>query len=137
MPDRGTSVVTKSPWQARVGAALAGVVAVLYVVLATGGDVVDEDVTAVVGIAASLFIAAVCATGAVLVRSRRATVVLLAVAVVPLLIWGLLSMTIGPLLLLAAGFLIAALVKVVSQGRGEEPAQAEYGKTDPIGRSDR
>lgn len=69
---------------------------------------------------ANLIFASVCALAAALSRIYRAAVALLCLAVVPLLVWGVLSMAMGPAFLIAAGFLIAALVKVVSTARAQE-----------------
>ncbi len=78
--------------------------------------VTHEDVPIVVGIITSLLVASLCAAGAGLSRHPRTSLVLLLVALIPLLVWGVLGpMTIGALFLFAAGLLFMALIKVASR----------------------
>lgn len=115
-PSRSSMAKPRGPWQAWVGAALTGVVTLVYF-LATA-DLLGEawTVTAATG---SLVFASVCALSAALSRAYRAAIVLLSLAVVPLLVWGVVSMAMGPAFLIAAGFLLAAVVKVASAARAQ------------------
>lgn len=115
-PSRPCVAKPRGPWQAWVGAVLTGVVTLVYF-LATA-DLLGEAWT-VAAAASSLVFASVCALGAALSRTYRAAIVLLSLAVVPLLAWGVLSMAMGPVFLIAAGFLIAAVVKVASTARAQ------------------
>lgn len=116
----------RGPWQAWVGAALTGVVALVYSLAAS--PVAGETWT-VAGITASLVLASVCAFGAVLSHTKRAALVLLCLALVPLLVSGAASMGMGPAFLIPAAFLIAALVKIASAARRREgcPSLASHG----------
>lgn len=116
-PRRPSATKPLGPWQAWVGAALACTVTLVYVSVVTAEGIVAEDVWTVAGVTASLIFASVCALGAALSRTALAALVLLGLAVVPLLAWGVLSMGMGPAFLVAAGFLIAALVKVAPAAR--------------------
>lgn len=99
----------RGPWQAWVAAALSGASTVLYVVVVTRGATAPEDVANIIGIAASLGVAAACTAAAALGRHRRTALGLLWIALVPLLVWGVLgAWTIGGLFLLAAAFVMAA-----------------------------
>lgn len=106
---------SKGPWQAWVGSALAAVFTLFYLVGLSIEGVESEDVPGVAGISLSLIAGSVFAGLAAWARNRRAAVVLLVLALIPLLVWGILgAMTIGGLFLVAASFLIAALTKVAS-----------------------
>ncbi len=98
------------PWQAWVAAALTVASTGLYLALVTGEGVAEGDLSKVIAIAGSLTVAAVCAAGAAVVRSRRISAGLLVVALVPLATWGVLGApTIGGLFLLSGAFVGAAL----------------------------
>lgn len=66
------------------------------------------------GVTAGLIFASACAFGGALSRTNRAALVLLGLAAVPPLVLGVLSMAMGPAFLLAAGLLVAALVKLAA-----------------------
>ncbi len=106
---------SKGPWQAWVGSALAAAFTVFYLVLLSTEGLTSEDIPKVTGISLSLIGSSVSAALAAWSHNRRAASVLLVLALIPLLVWGVLgSMTIGVLFLVAAGFLIVALIKVAS-----------------------
>jgi hypothetical protein len=62
----------RGPWQAWIGALLAGGSTLAYIAIVSAEGVVPEETWEVAGIAASLVFASVCAAGAVLASPIRA-----------------------------------------------------------------
>lgn len=111
------------PWQAWVAAGLTTGSTGLYLALVTGEGLAEGDLSKVIAIAGSLTIAAVCAAGAALVRSRRISTGLLVIALIPLATWGVLgASTIGGLFLLSGAFVGAALWAVSRSSRERDGA---------------
>lgn len=102
------------PWQAWVATGLTAASILLYVAIVAGEGIAEGDLLSIIGIVASLVVAAVCTAGAALLRRRQTSIVLLVIALIPLVAWGFLgAWTIGGLFLLSGAFVVAALWTVV------------------------